>query len=132
MDLCLGKGLAIIKIPGLRIKTIFAVMGTSTDKYRYPDPQTIRHIILLYICIIHSILPFSVLRDLHAVELYVQNSGIDLFRLAHIPEILTKIATGSSGHIHFVVVSIATIGAFPYKIFIDHDLSIKTTFMTII
>ena len=41
---CLRKGLAVIKIPGLRIKAALAVMGAATDKEGHSQAGAIGNI----------------------------------------------------------------------------------------
>ena len=62
----------------------------------------------------------------------MHHSGINLFRLTHIPEILAKITACTSCNIHLRVILIAALRTFPLKIIVDLDLAVITTDMTLI
>ena len=57
---------------------------------------------------------------------------VDLFCFSYIPEILSQITAGTSRHIHFIFILIVALWTFPLQIIIDNDLSIITTYMTVI
>ena len=64
--------------------------------------------------------------------LQMKDSGFDLFCLSGVPEILSQITTGSSGHVHTSLIFVMALRAFPFHIFIDYDLTVKTAFLAII
>lgn len=62
----------------------------------------------------------------------MQNSALDLLRLSGVPEILSEISTGASGHIHLAVILISTLRALPLQIVIEFDLALVSTDLTVI
>ena len=62
----------------------------------------------------------------------MQHSCLNFLCLTDIPEILTKITTGSSCYIHLRMVFIAALRAFPFIIIINDNLTVKATYMTVV
>ena len=57
----------------------------------------------------------------------MKHSCLYLFGLAHVPEVLAQITAGSSGNIH-----LATLWTFPFAVIVDEDLTIVSTYMTVV
>ena len=62
----------------------------------------------------------------------MKHSCLYLFGLAHVPEVLAQITAGSSGNIHLVVILVATLWTFPFAVIVDEDLTIVSTYMTVV
>ena len=62
----------------------------------------------------------------------MKHSCLYLFGLAHVPEVLAQITAGSSGNIHLVVILVATLRTFPFAVIVDEDLTIVSTYMTVV
>ena len=64
--------------------------------------------------------------------LQMQNSGLDLLGLAHVPEVLAQIAAGAAGNVHLGVVLVAAVGALPLVVIIDNDLPVVAADLTVV
>ena len=62
----------------------------------------------------------------------MKNSRLNLLGFSYIPEILTKITTGTSCNVHLGVILIATLWALPLIVIIDDYLSVISAYMAII
>ncbi len=62
----------------------------------------------------------------------MHDPGADFFCFSNIPEIFTQIPAGSADDIHFCMILISTLRAFPFKIIIDHDLAVISAALAVI
>ena len=62
----------------------------------------------------------------------MHHSGINLFRLTHIPEILAKITACTSCNIHLRVILIAAVGALPLVVVVDDDLPVIAAHLAVV
>lgn len=66
----------------------------------------------------------------------MKNAFLDFLRSSLIPELGSDVATGSAGHVHFVLVGVAAMRAFPDKlmvfIFFDLDFTFKSAYLAVI
>ena len=62
----------------------------------------------------------------------MEHPGANLFRLSDIPEIFPQITARPPCHIHFIVVFIAAVRAFPLLILVYDDLAVKPAHMAVI
>ena len=62
----------------------------------------------------------------------MQHPGSDLLRLAGIPEILSQITAGTSGHVHLRVILIVALGTLPLYVLVDLYLSVIAAYMAVI
>ena len=69
------------------------------------------------------------------MQLQVQDTVLDFLGSALVPILGTDIAAGTAGNIHFALVGIAALGAFPDQLAIilsDFDLAIEATALAVI
>jgi hypothetical protein len=64
--------------------------------------------------------------------LKMQHPVFNLFRLAHIPEVLAQVPAGAAGDIHLLAVFVAAIRALPNEIIIHRNLAIESAHMAVI
>ena len=66
----------------------------------------------------------------------MKHSFLDLLSSSLIPELCSDISTGTSRHIHFILIGVATIWTFPDQLSIvvghDLDLPVIATLLTVI
>lgn len=67
-----------------------------------------------------------------STELQMENSGLNLLCLSHIPEVFSQVTTGSSGHIHLAVVLVATLRTFPFALVVYNNLAVIATNVTVV
>ena len=64
--------------------------------------------------------------------LQVQHPGLDLFGLAHVPEILAQIAASAARDVHLRVILIAAVGALPLVVVVDDDLPVIAAHLAVV
>ena len=54
----IGEGLSIVKVPGLGLEAVRAVVGAAGHEQGHPDPDAVGNITFFQIAIVHDIAPF--------------------------------------------------------------------------
>src|SRR5699024_199687 len=64
--------------------------------------------------------------------LQVQDPGLDLLGLAHVPVVFTQVSAGAAGDIHLVLVLVVAHGALPLEVVVDHDLPVVAAALAVV
>ena len=62
----------------------------------------------------------------------MKHSCFYLFGLAHIPEVLAQITTGSSGYVHLIVILVTALWTLPFTVIVDDDLTVISAYVTVV